>query len=245
VGAVTGAGPATLPVSEVFGVTIQGEGPSAGRVCSFVRLGGCNLTCAGCDTAFTWDASRYDLRAELTPLTAEQILDRLPPAPLVVISGGEPMMYRDYPALHELVATLAIDTDVEFETNGTRTPGEQLLRWDRVRWNVSPKLDGPMSTDPVAKRLVEPALAGYADLARAGRAVWKFVVKTPGDVGQAVALADRYGVPRPSVWVMPEGITPDATLAHARAVVGTALAVGVNLTLRQHVLLWPDIHRGR
>ena len=54
-----------LVVAEIFGPTWQGEGPSAGQVAAFVRLGLCNLTCAWCDTAYTWDRSRFDLRAEL------------------------------------------------------------------------------------------------------------------------------------------------------------------------------------
>jgi hypothetical protein len=58
---------ATLPVSEVFGPTFQGEGALRGAGASFIRLGGCNLTCRDCDTPYTWDAARYDLRAELTP----------------------------------------------------------------------------------------------------------------------------------------------------------------------------------
>jgi 7-carboxy-7-deazaguanine synthase len=63
-----------LVVSEVFGPTIQGEGPHAGQRAAFVRLGGCNLTCTWCDTAYTWDARRYDLRAELhrVPITRVQ-----------------------------------------------------------------------------------------------------------------------------------------------------------------------------
>ncbi|HHK7228110.1 TPA: hypothetical protein ACQXLV_002143, partial [Streptococcus pneumoniae] len=42
-----------LPVSEVFGPTIQGEGPHAGRTCHFIRLGGCNLSCSWCDTPYS------------------------------------------------------------------------------------------------------------------------------------------------------------------------------------------------
>lgn len=231
-----------LPVSEVFGPTLQGEGPSAGRLAAFLRLGGCNLTCRDCDTPYTWDGRRFDLRAELNPLTAQQILGRLPPAPLVVVTGGEPTLYRDRPALHAVLDRLT-GRRVEVETNGTINPAP-LDRWPHVRFNVSPKLAGPMSDDPADRRLVPAALARYADLARAGRAVWKLVVDGPAAVDQAVTLADDYGVPRRRLWLMPAGTTPDGILDTARAVAAPAIAAGANLTLRQHILLWSDA-RGR
>lgn len=61
----------SLVVSEVFGPTHQGEGPHAGQLCAFVRLMGCNLSCSWCDTPYTWDASRYDLKAEGHRMTVE------------------------------------------------------------------------------------------------------------------------------------------------------------------------------
>lgn len=233
----------TLPVSEIFGPTFQGEGPSSGRVAAFVRLGGCNLTCRDCDTPYTWDASRFDLRAELTSLTVEQILARLPAAPLVVISGGEPTLYRDRAAMSTLLEALVTRT-VEVETNGTLDP-YPMDEWAHVRFNVSPKLAGPMSDDDVGKRIRPAALTRYGQLARDRRAVWKLVVDGPESARQALELTDAYQVPRHRVWFMPAGTTIADTVGRARVVADAALAAGVNLTLRQHVVLWPDVARGK
>lgn len=233
-----------LPVAEIFGPTFQGEGPSTGRLAAFVRLGGCNLTCRACDTPYTWDSSRYNLRTELTPMTVDDILGRLPPARLVVITGGEPILYRHYRAMHRLLGALAAQArQVEIETNGTIDP--EPVANHLVRFNVSPKLAGAMSDDPADRRIVPAALAAYGQLAGLGRAVFKFVVASVGDVAAGLALADQHQVPRRAVWFMPEGTTPTGLLTNARIVADAVLAAGANLTLRQHVLLWPDQERGR
>jgi 7-carboxy-7-deazaguanine synthase len=52
---VTRPGAGELLVSEISGPTLQGEVPSAWQAAAFVRLGGCNLSCRWCDTAYTWD----------------------------------------------------------------------------------------------------------------------------------------------------------------------------------------------
>ena len=62
---------ASLAVSEIFGPTLQGEGPSSGRRAMFLRLAGCNLSCSWCDTAYTWDWSRYDKKAEVTMMQVD------------------------------------------------------------------------------------------------------------------------------------------------------------------------------
>lgn len=231
-----------LPLAECFGPTVQGEGPSAGRLAAFVRLGGCNLTCDGCDTPYTWDGRRFDLRAQVTQTPAGDILDRLPDAPLVVLTGGEPVLYRHRRGMEVLLDGLR-DRDVEVETNATIDP-YPMDTWPNVAFNASPKLCGPMSHDERARRLRSGPLTRYAQLARVKRAVFKVVVDSPGTVMEAVELADTYGVPRGRLWLMPAGTDAQTVLGTARTIVDTVLGVGANLTLRQHVLLWGD-ERGR
>jgi 7-carboxy-7-deazaguanine synthase len=40
-------------ISEIFGPTIQGEGPLIGRPSVFVRTAGCDYRCTWCDTQKT------------------------------------------------------------------------------------------------------------------------------------------------------------------------------------------------
>lgn len=82
-------------VSEVFGPTIQGEGPLVGRPTCFVRLGGCDYRCDWCDSLHAVLVQHYP---EWSPMTPEAILgevERLAGGPiLITVSGGNPALYR-------------------------------------------------------------------------------------------------------------------------------------------------------
>lgn len=99
-----------LSVSEIF-YSIQGESSFAGFPCGFVRLAGCNLRCAYCDTRYAYDNG--------TVMSIDQILDRLGDfqCGLVEITGGEPLCQEDTPALAKTL--LRSGHTVIVETNGT------------------------------------------------------------------------------------------------------------------------------
>jgi 7-carboxy-7-deazaguanine synthase len=228
---------ARLVVSELFGPTVQGEGPSAGRPACFVRLSNCNLACGYCDTPYTWQWHRFDRRAEQRPIAVAQALDwaRNQSAGLFVITGGEPMLQ---PApLEELVAgLLSLGAEVEIETNGTVPPLAGIVT-DGVLFNVSPKLSN--AGMPARRRIRGEVLRSFA---ATGRARFKFVARRPSDLEEIAALEVAYGL-KP-VWVMPEGTTDVAVLGGMRTLANAVIARGWNLTPRLHVLLWGDT-RGR
>jgi 7-carboxy-7-deazaguanine synthase len=236
----TGIAPA-VTVSEVFGPTLQGEGPSLGTRAAFVRLGGCNLHCSWCDTPYTWDATRYDLRAEMTRRTTADIVDEVAAmAPrLVVVTGGEPLLWQSRPGWRPLLDGLAAIAAIEVETNGTIAPNQD----DPIlRYNVSPKL--AHSGDAVGDRIRPAVLLTFSELARAGRAVLKVVVRTPDDVREAAELASDHGWPKTHVYVMPEATNPATLAARHAYLTGSVLEEGLNMTTRLHVLTWGQ-ERGR
>jgi len=79
----------TLPVMEHF-YTLQGEGFHQGKAAYFIRLGGCDVGCVWCDVKESWDAEKHP-KLEVRRLKTE--VDKTP-AEIVVITGGEPLMYN-------------------------------------------------------------------------------------------------------------------------------------------------------
>ncbi|WP_326646896.1 7-carboxy-7-deazaguanine synthase QueE [Streptosporangium sp. NBC_01755] len=227
-------------MAELFGPTFQGEGPSLGTRAAFLRLSRCNLACSGrmpCDTPYTWDTTRYDLRRESSRRSVTEVGDELLllDTALVVITGGEPLIQQQQ--LVPLVLRL-VDANrrVEFETNGTFGPLPELLI-DGVRFNVSPKLSNAGMAESM--RIVPEALTA---LVGSGKAVFKFVATERSDLDEIDDLVQRYGLS--PVYVMPEGRTPDAVITRARELADDVIARGWSMTQRLHVLLWGD-ERGR
>jgi 7-carboxy-7-deazaguanine synthase len=228
----------TVVVSELFGPTIQGEGPHAGRAVQFLRTGGCNLSCSWCDTPYTWDGSRYDLREELTPRTGQEIVDELIPNIPLVLSGGEPLLHQDNPGLqHVLLSALHLGVDVHLETNGTINPNP-LVRHLVTAFSVSPKLDhaGPHRGNQDAA--MHPA---WSDLAKANPGcVLKVVVRDENDVARVVGWAQKIGWPRAQVWVMPLGTSTAELLSHWAEIASAAADAKINACQRLHILAWGD-----
>jgi 7-carboxy-7-deazaguanine synthase len=229
--------PGRLVVSEIF-ASLQGEGPSTGRACVFLRLAGCNLACAWCDTEYSWDFRRFDAARETRAMTVEVVAARLAEVSrsLLVVTGGEPLLQA--PALATLFAALPPEMEIEVETNGTRAPGAALLA--RVtRWNLSPKLAS--SGEPLAERLREDVLGALAGDERA----WlKLVVSDEADLAEAEALVARLGWRGDRVLLMPQARDRLALAERLPWVGDAALSRGYGVSTRLHVALWNG-ERGR
>ena len=226
----TGAG--SLVVSEVFGPTVQGEGPSVGQVAGFVRLGRCNLACQWCDTPYTWDWEHHDPAAELRTMAVADVVASLEAmdVQLLVVTGGEPLLQqRHLPPLLE--AAHQRGWRVEVETSGTIAPSLPHGLVDR--FNVSPKLaNSGMATERRYRPDVLRAFQGD------GRAVFKFVVRDVADLDEVDRIVAECGLG--PVWVMPEGTDAATVLARMQELAPHVLARRWNLTPRLHVLLWGD-----
>ena len=91
--------------------TLQGEGFHQGKAAYFIRLGGCDVGCVWCDVKDSWDAGKHP-KYEVRMLKSEV---KKTPAEIVVITGGEPLMYN----LDELTYELrSVGLKTHIETSG-------------------------------------------------------------------------------------------------------------------------------
>lgn len=235
--------PPTVPLCEVFGPTLQGEGPAAGRPATFVRFGGCNLSCSWCDTPYTWDATRFDLREQITRRPVPDVLEEVERfgAGIVVVTGGEPTMHQKSPGWAALLDGInTAGRAVHLETNGTIVPNETTRELVELAV-VSPKLPHADAGQRTGAQVIVPAaLAVWAEQAHGNCAVLKVVVQTTEDCERAVDLAATHGFPLRALWLMPEGTTVAALQARWPAVAEFAAQVGCNATHRLHTLAWND-----
>jgi 7-carboxy-7-deazaguanine synthase len=210
-GAAADARPGTLPVSETF-FSVQGEGVLTGVPSWFVRLSGCNLRCAWCDTPY----------ASWTPESTARAIDALvreatsrPAFAHAVVTGGEPMMFAlaadlcrrlSEAGLHVTIETagtidrpditpdvcglMSISPKLSNSTPGRERAGDWAARHEQRRMNLD----------------VLQALLDRHPASRRGGRQLKFVVATERDLEEIeVLLARLRGWTAQDVLLMPEG----------------------------------------
>nr|WP_137677488.1 7-carboxy-7-deazaguanine synthase QueE [Parerythrobacter lutipelagi] len=231
---------------EIFN-SVQGEGPSAGAPCTFVRLSRCNLACEWCDTAYTWhfasvyggdnrphrSGETFDRKANQVTLEVAEVAERILAMgqKRLIVTGGEPLLQGG--PLGELLEALP-DHTVEIETNGTTTaPARVDIRVDQ--YNVSPKL--AHSGNPAELALIPERLRNYSIDERAW---FKFVVASPEDVAEVEELVRAHALPRKRVFLMPEGTDSGTLRAREEWLVPLCVEHGFRLSDRLHIHLFGD-----
>jgi len=200
-----------MRIAEIFH-SIQGEGLLAGVPSVFIRTSGCNLRCHWCDTPYaSW-------KPEGPEMTVAQILRKVEEwnCSHVVLTGGEPMIAPDLPAL--AAGLKKAGKHITIETAATIPPGG--IACDLA--SLSPKLSSstpPQERDPAwAKKhestRLQPAV--IADWIQKYDFQIKFVVSGESDIKEIKDLLSRLP-PAPShqILLMPEGIDTQALVSRA------------------------------
>ena len=216
--------PETLIVNEIYR-SIQGEGRHAGRRCAIVRLAGCNLRCAWCDTTYAYDDGRPMPVADVVAAAVALA------CPLVMVTGGEPLIQAATPVL--LTALCDAGCEVLIQTNGS-LPIAVLD--PRVARCVDVKCPGSGQAGAF--------LPANAAALRRGDEV-NFVCADRADYDFTRRVMAEYDLPsRCDVFLTAAaGVLDPADLA-AWIVADDALLPGVRLGLQWHKVLWPDARRG-
>lgn len=220
----------TLSVNEIF-VSIDGEGKTAGMLTTFIRLAGCNLRCAWCDTA-------YALKPEQgKPMSVDEVADAVT-THAVTLTGGEPLAQ---PASVELVRELmARGIAVNVETNGSRdiTP---LLALPHADTHLLITLDWKLPASRMEGQMHRPSFASLRE-----QDVLKFVVASDADLERAYAVLDELH-PRALVYFSPVfgAIEPVALVEALRRRHEAGLDVSrLRVQLQLHKIIWHPDERG-
>ncbi|MEE8397930.1 MAG: radical SAM protein [Desulfobacterales bacterium] len=212
----------SLFVTEIFH-SIQGESTHSGRPCVFVRLSGCNMRCTYCDTSYAY--------AQGTEMDIQVIIDQVDACdcPLVEITGGEPLLQAETPAL--ISQLLEQGHEVMLETNGSldiRSVDNRCIKVVDVKCPTSGETDNNH-------------LENLNHL-NAGDQV-KFVIGSREDYAYAKNTMSSIGSHLPSDHILFSpvfGQLDPATLAEWML----ADRLDARYHLQLHKLIWPDKDRG-
>ncbi|MCK4342996.1 MAG: radical SAM protein [Phycisphaerae bacterium] len=213
--------PPRLQINEIFH-SVQGEGTRVGLRCVFVRLTGCDLRCAWCDTEYAVAEGQW--------LTIDDILSRVREfnCPTVEVTGGEPLLQ---PEVYPLMTRLAD----EFETVLLETSGACSIE----------------QVDPRVARIVDLKCPGSGEAQRnhwpnvdllTPRDEVKFVLADRRDYDWAKEVLRRYDLLSrcPVIFSPVHDELPPVELA--TWILADRLDVRVGLQL--HKLIWPPNTRG-
>jgi 7-carboxy-7-deazaguanine synthase len=172
-------------IKEIFGPTIQGEGPNIGKKCIFVRVAGCDFRCTWCDTKRALKVNSSSQKFTVVDLS-KKILDLCKNSfcPHVILTGGNPCIYDFTYVIGELHKN-GIKVDVEAQ--GSVVP-DWLNLCDLVV--LSPK--GPSSGQRDVYNNIEKFL-----LSKKTRIIIKIPIFNDDDVNflkRYQELCKKYGV---------------------------------------------------
>ncbi|WP_417525701.1 7-carboxy-7-deazaguanine synthase QueE [Marinovum sp.] len=154
----------TLRIAEIFGPTIQGEGPLIGEPTVFVRAGGCDYRCSWCDSLHAVE-SQY--RHTWAPMTDQAVWDEVRR-----LSGGQPLtvsLSGGNPAIQDFAPVIALGR-AEGYRFACETQGSVARPWfaDLDTLVLSPK-------PPSSGETVDWAV--FADCLSAGKGARQVVMK--------------------------------------------------------------------
>ncbi|MCB8932112.1 MAG: 7-carboxy-7-deazaguanine synthase QueE [Chthonomonadaceae bacterium] len=230
-----------MRIAEIF-ASIQGEGRWAGTPSTFVRVSGCNLRCAWCDTPYaSWSPEGPSMDVGAIAARVAELGVRH-----VVLTGGEPMLFEGVVPLAERLAEGEHVVTVE-------TAGTVFRELPCALMSISPKLANSTPVESGTAGTNGPAPRGWRERHEAIRSnleplrrlvaaydvQLKFVVDPEGsgdDLTEIEEVLRRLGgIPSDRVMLMAEGTDSETLARRERLLVPVCLERGFRLSPRLHV----------
>ncbi len=219
-----------MRIAETF-TSLQGEGILAGVPSFFIRTAGCNLRCAWCDTPYTsWEP-------EGGRRTVEELVGEAAASGIhhVVLTGGEPLLQREFGALCRAVRSAGLHLTVE-------TAGTLAADFHCDLLSVSPKTSNSDPQGPWRERhrRTRSELGPLRSLlARLPEHQLKFVVRDGDDLPEILGMLEKLPeARRERVLLMPEAQTPAELARRSPDVAALCLEYGFRFGPRLHLELF-------
>ncbi len=218
--------------------SVQGESSFAGLPCIFVRLAGCNLRCAWCDSEYTFTGGK--------PFTLDEVehqIKALAPCTLIEFTGGEPMLQAKE-LLPLMDVLLAQNYTLMIETSGERPLADVPKAVHKI---VDVKCPGAGNAANSFRMENLEALTKNDEV--------KFVLTNRADYDFASAFIRTHALHEKAGQILlspafnksptPLRTTDNATLA-PRTLVEWMMADGINarLSLQIHKFIWEPMKKG-
>ncbi len=240
-----------LPLVESF-YSFQGEGKFAGVPSIFIRLGGCNLGCAGfgvrvgelvgCDSLRAVDRKHFEhtwKKVDDLVSVINSHIENLDFKPDIVFTGGEPLLHLQNPALLKALEHFQ-DHRVTFETNATiEVDFEKFPIYKDVVFAMSVKLENTREKE--TKRINQDAIKKIVENTK--NSFFKFVLSKK-DINTKEIKEITKDYPDVPIYCMPMGQTAKELSKNDKQVAQLCIQNGYNYTDRVHIRLW-DNEEGR
>lgn len=221
--------------------TLQGEGPTMGRPCVFVRLHVCNLRCTWCDAWYTWNPNTEEYWTEPRDVSFDTCREKIVQSwddrntrseKRVVWTGGEPLIQRRQ--IESVSKLLDLDWINEIETNGTLMPTEYML--ENFQFNCSPKL---ANSENLHHSMVKPKVLEALNKVDT---TFKFVITQNSDLEE---IEEKYlpYVDFDKVILMPQGVTAEEVHENGAKIAEHAKEKGFRVLGRLQNELWDGARR--
>lgn len=224
-----------LQVSEFFCDTIQGEN-FIGYPSAFLRLQGCTLNCAWCDTKEVWRfGNPYTINEILDLMEENNLISKFKDGQHLVFTGGSPL--RQQAVLLQLIYKFQLRYDfipfIEIENECTIIPMPQIISFIKC-WNNSPKLES--SGNLVDSRYKPNVIKILASLPNSW---FKFVISSKDDWEEIdLKFLNQNLLRKDQIVLMPCGASRDELINNQQMVVEMAIENSVRYCSREHIMLW-------